>query len=103
MKRVAFKSYKKWKVLSKLDWLTKKNVLNYFISNEKDNIDYELKTYCKKKLHSHSSNRPFISKLKKMCIVSGKGRSVYRLGLSRVKVRELQSMGLILGLKKFYW
>ncbi len=103
MKRVAFKSYRKWKVLSKLDWLTKKNVLNYFISNKSYNVDSELKTYCKRKLQSRSSNRPFISKLKKMCIISGKGRSVYRLGLSRVKVRELQSLGLILGLKKFYW
>lgn len=108
MKRVAFKSYKKWKVLSKLDWLIKKNVLNYFISNNSklasnSLIDSEVKTYCKKKLSSHSKNKVFISELKKMCIVSGKGRSVYRIGLSRVKVRELQSMGLILGLKKFYW
>jgi len=103
MKRVALKSYRKWRVLSKLNWLTKKNALNYFISNNSDSINSELKTYCKRKLSSHSANKPFITKLKKMCIISGNGRSVYRLGLSRVKLRELQSMGLILGLKKFYW
>lgn len=103
MKKVAFKAYRKWKVLSKLDWLTKKNTLNYFISNKTHNIDSEVKIYCKRKLSYQSKNRPFTSKLKKMCILSGKGRSVYRIGLSRVKLRELQAMGLILGLKKYYW
>lgn len=103
MKKVAFKAYKKWKVLSKLDWLTKKNALNYFIRNTALLPDPEIKTYCKKKLGVKSTNRPFISRLKKMCIISGNGRAVYRIGLSRVKLRELQSLGLILGLKKFYW
>lgn len=47
------------------------------------------------------NKRNFKSKVKNVCIITGRSRAVNYLGLSRIKIREFQSMGVIVGLKKY--
>jgi len=45
-----------------------------------------------------------ISRIKNRCILTGRGRSVYRdFQLTRIKLRELASFGLLMGIKKSSW
>jgi small subunit ribosomal protein S14 len=47
--------------------------------------------------HPHVS----ISRLKNRCIISGRGRSVYRdFRLTRIQLRHLASFGYLMGIKK---
>jgi small subunit ribosomal protein S14 len=76
----------------------KKKVLKTLIFNQELEMHSRLK--CMSKL-SKLNRRNFKSKVKNICIISGRSRAVNYLGLSRMKIREYQMMGAIFGLKKY--
>jgi len=79
----------------------RKNVLKFFIYNSMTDM-YE-RTILYKKLSKLNKNRFFKTSCKNVCIITGRSRGINYLGLSRIKIREYQSMGIICGLKKISW
>lgn len=45
-----------------------------------------------------------ITRIKNRCLITGRGRSVYRdFQLTRMQLRELASFGMLMGIKKSSW
>lgn len=78
----------------------KKRALKVLIFNQDVSMGHRL--ILTRKLFK-MNKRNFKSKVKNVCIISGRSRSVNYLGLSRMKIREYQLMGVITGLKKYSW
>src|ERR1700761_7823474 len=78
----------------------KKKTLKVLIFNQEVSMGQRL--VLTRKL-SKLNKRNFKSKIKNVCIISGRSRGVNYLGLSRMKIREYQLMGVITGLKKYSW
>lgn len=50
------------------------------------------------------NNNSSITRIKNICILTGRTRSIYRfLKISRIKLRDLASKGLLPGICKFTW
>jgi len=76
----------------------KKKTLKVLIFNHEISMGHRL--FLTRKL-SKLNKRNFKSKIKNTCIISGRSRGVNYLRLSRMKIREYQLMGAIVGLKKY--
>jgi ribosomal protein S14 len=75
-----------------------RKVIKSFIYNS-DTNDLE-RLFLYKKLAKIDRLRFFKSMSKNVCIITGRSRGINYLGLSRIKIREYQAMGIIIGLKK---
>lgn len=78
----------------------KKKALKVLIFNQELSMGHRL--ILTRKL-SKLNKRHFKSKVKNVCRISGRSRAVNYIGLSRMKIREYQMMGVITGLKKYSW
>ncbi len=78
----------------------KKKTLKVLIFNQELDMGHRL--FLNRKL-SKLNKRNFKSKIKNICMITGRSRGVNYLGLSRMKIREYQLMGVITGLKKYSW
>lgn len=78
----------------------RRKTLKVLIFNQE--VDMGSRLILTKKL-SKLNKRNFKSKIKNICRISGRSRGVNYLGLSRMKIREYQLMGVITGLKKYSW
>jgi ribosomal protein S14 len=76
----------------------KKWALKFFIFNQSIDIYDRILLY--KKLSKLNKKRFFTTAHKNVCVITGRSRGINYLGLSRIKIREYQAMGIIHGLKK---
>lgn len=77
----------------------KRKALLSLIFNQE--LDVTERTLLQYKLYRLDRKGFFKTKCKGVCIITGRTRAVNYLGLSRMKIREYQAMGLIHGLKKY--
>ena len=67
------------------------------------NIDRNIRWKTQKKFNN-LTNKSSSTRIKNICIITGRSRSVYRFfKLSRIQIRKLASKGLLPGLSKYSW
>ena len=77
--------------------------LYYSFMLNQSNLTSESRLFYQIKLSTISRNSS-ITRVKNRCILTGRGRGVFRyFGLSRISLRELASKGLVPGLIKKSW
>ena len=86
----------------------------FFVNNEirrlyykfmmlNDLLHFNSKLFYQKKI-SFLSTKSSITKIKNRCLLTGRGRGIFRFfGLSRISFRELASRGRLSGIKKKTW
>ena len=82
--------------------LEKKRLILKIISKNL-NIKQDLRWKIQQKWFFFNQNSS-ITRLKNICILTGRSRSIYRLfKISRIQLRKLASEGLLPGVSKFSW
>lgn len=96
MRKQLYKDLRKRILFNNLE--VKKNILKFFIINNKKNI---LKQQLKFQYNNYMSS---YTQVKNRCLITNRQRSVYRIfKLSRMKVKEFALQGILYGIKKASW